>query len=121
MLAWYLLEVALNALLYYSSSTYDDWYYLYLLVPHSLALYLEIYILAHIFSSLLLDTVVTGTATSIIRHLSKSFSCIMMSGLLHEMCLSVLTWWFHRMVGFSFSITHSGLCWYQCCASTLIA
>ena len=59
MLAWYLLKVALNALLHYSSSTYDDWYYLYLLFPHSLALYLEIYILAHLCSGLLLDIVVT--------------------------------------------------------------
>ena len=59
MLAWYLLEVALNALLYYSSGTYDDWYYLYLLVPHPLALYLKIYIISHLLSSLLLDTVVT--------------------------------------------------------------
>ena len=53
------LKIALNALLYYSSGTYDDWYYLYLLVPHSLALYLEIYILAHLLSGLLLDIVVT--------------------------------------------------------------
>ena len=76
---WYLLEVALT-LLYYSSGTYDDWYYLYLLVPHSLALYLEIYILAHLLSGLLLDVVVI-LATSIIRHLSESFSCVIMSGL----------------------------------------
>ena len=61
-----------------------------------------------------------GIATSIIRHLSESFSYIMMSDLLHGMCLSVLTWWSHRMVAFSFSITCSGLYWYQCCASTLI-
>ena len=59
MLAWYPLEVALNALLYYSSGTYDDWYYLYLLVPHSLVLYLEIYMLVHLLSGLLLDVVVT--------------------------------------------------------------
>ena len=121
MFAWYLLEIALNALLHYSSSTYDDWYYLYLLVPHSLALYLEIYILAHLLSSLLLEIYSLGIATLIIRHLSESFSCIMMSGLLHVMYLSVLTWWSHRMVAFSFSIIHSGLCWYQCCTSTLIA
>ena len=59
MLAWYLLEVTLNAFLYYSSSTYDVWYYLYLLLPHPLALYLEVYILAHLLSSCLLDIVVT--------------------------------------------------------------
>ena len=57
MLAWYLLEVALNALLYYSCGNDDYWYYLYLLVPHSLAFYLEIYILAHLLSGFLLDVV----------------------------------------------------------------
>ena len=59
MAAWYSSNILLDVLVYYSSCTYDDWYYLYLLVPYSLALNLEIYILAHLLCGLLLDVVVT--------------------------------------------------------------
>ena len=58
MAAWYSSNIPLDALVYYSSCTYDDWYDLYLL-PLSLALNLEIYILAHLLCGLLLDVVVT--------------------------------------------------------------
>ena len=59
MAAWYSSNILLDFLVYYSSCTYDDWYDLYLLVPYSLALNLEIYILAHLLCGLLLDVVVT--------------------------------------------------------------
>ena len=59
MAAWYSSNIHLDVLVYYSNCTYDDWYDLYLLVQYSLALNLEIYILAHLFCSLLLDVVVT--------------------------------------------------------------
>ena len=73
MLAWYLLEVALNALVNYSSCTYDDWYYLYFLVPHSLALYLEIHILIHLLSGFLLDVVVTWDRPHQLSHIFRVF------------------------------------------------
>ena len=44
MVAWYSSNIFLHVLVYYSSCTYGDWYDLYLLVPYSLALNLEIYI-----------------------------------------------------------------------------
>ena len=59
MAAWYSSNILLDVLVYYSSCTYDNWYDLYLLVPYSLALNLEIYILAHLLCGLLLDVVVT--------------------------------------------------------------
>ena len=59
MAAWYSSNILLDVLVYYSSYTYDDWCDLYLLVLYSLALNLEIYILAHLLFGLLLDVVVT--------------------------------------------------------------
>ena len=59
MAAWYSSNIFLDVLVYYPSCTYDDWYDLYLLVSYSLALNLEIYILAHLLCGLLLDVVVT--------------------------------------------------------------
>ena len=59
MMAWYSSNILLDVLTYYSSCPCDDWYDLYLLVPYSLALNLEIYILAHLFCGLLLDVLVT--------------------------------------------------------------
>ena len=58
MAAWYSSNILLDVFIYYSSCTYDDWYDLYLLVLYSLALNLEIYILAHLLCGLLLDVVV---------------------------------------------------------------
>ena len=57
--AWYSSNILLDVLVYYSSCTYEDWYDLYLLVPYSLALKLEIYILVHLLCGLLLDVIVT--------------------------------------------------------------
>ena len=59
MAAWHSSNILLDVLAYYSSCTHDDWYDIYLLVPYSLALNLEIYILAHLLCGLLLDVVVT--------------------------------------------------------------
>ena len=59
MAAWYSSNILLDVLAYYSSCTYDDRYDLYLLVPYSLALNLEIYILAYLLCGLLLGVVVT--------------------------------------------------------------
>ena len=61
MAAWYSSNILLDVLVYYSSCTYDDWYDLYLIIPYSLALNLEIYILVHLhlLCGLLLDVVVT--------------------------------------------------------------
>ena len=59
MAAWYTSNILLDVLVYYSNCSYDDWYDLYLLVPYSLALNLEIYILAHLLSGLPLNAVVT--------------------------------------------------------------
>ena len=59
MVVWYSSNILLDALVYYSSCTYGDWYDLYLHVPYSLALNLEIYILVHLLCDLLLDIVVT--------------------------------------------------------------
>ena len=59
MAAWYSSNILLDVLVYYSSCTYDDWYDLYLLVPYSMALNLEIYILVHLLCGLLLDVAVT--------------------------------------------------------------
>ena len=59
MTAWYSSNIPLDVLVYYSSCTYDEWHDLYLLVPYSLTLNLEIYILAHLLFALLLDVVVT--------------------------------------------------------------
>ena len=59
MASWYSSNILLDILVYYSSCTYDDWYDLYLLVPYSLSLNLEIYILAHLLCGLPLDVVVT--------------------------------------------------------------
>ena len=59
MAAWYSSNILLDVLVYYFTCTYDDWYDLYLLVPCSLALNLQIYILAHFLFGLLLDVVVT--------------------------------------------------------------
>ena len=58
-IALYSSKILLDVLVYYSSCTYDDWYDLYFLVPYSLALNLEIYILAHLLCGPLLDAVVT--------------------------------------------------------------
>ena len=66
MVAWYSSNILLDVLVYYSSCSYDDWYDLYLLVPYSLALNLEIYILAHLLCGLLLDAVVTWNGASMI-------------------------------------------------------
>ena len=59
MAAWYSSNILLDVLVYHSSCTYDDWYDLYLLVPQSLALNLEIYILLHLLCGIFLDVVVT--------------------------------------------------------------
>ena len=59
MVAWYSSNILLDIFAYYSCCTYDDCYDLYLLVPYSLALNLEIYILAHLLSGFLLDVAVT--------------------------------------------------------------
>ena len=59
MAVWYSSNILLHVLVYYSSCTYDDWYDLYLLVPYSVALNLEIYIFANLLCGLLLDVVVT--------------------------------------------------------------
>ena len=59
MMAWYSSNILLDVLVYYSSCTYDDWYDLYLLIPYTLALNLEINILAHLLCGLLLNVVVT--------------------------------------------------------------
>ena len=107
MAAWYSPNKLCDVLVYYSSCTYDDWYDLYLLVPYSLTLNLEIYILAHLLCGLLLDVV-----TSMIWFLLDFLSCMTMSGLLQGTCLSVMIGESLRIAAFSFSITCSGLCWY---------
>ena len=45
---------------FYYSCSYDDWYYCYCLIPHSLTCCVEIYIFGHLFSSLLLNVIVIG-------------------------------------------------------------
>ena len=59
MAAWYSSNILFDALVNYSSCTYDGWYDLYLLVLYSLVLNLEIYILTYLLCGLLLDVVVT--------------------------------------------------------------
>ena len=108
MAAWYSSNILLDVLLYYSSYTYDDWYDLYLLAPYSLALNLEIYILAHLLCGLLLDVVVTWNG-HIYDLAPIRLLCMTMSGLLQGTCLSVMIGESHRIVAFSFSTTRSGL------------
>ena len=57
--SWDFSDIALDISINYPSYTYDDWYDLYFLIPHSLELNLEICVLTHLLCGLLLDVVVT--------------------------------------------------------------
>ena len=57
--SWDFSDIALDISINYPSCTYDEWYDLYFLIPHPLALNLEIYVLTHLLYGLLLDVVVT--------------------------------------------------------------
>ena len=57
--SWDFSNIALDVSINYSSCTYDDWYDHYFLIPHPLALNLEICVLNQLLCSLLLDVVVT--------------------------------------------------------------
>ena len=106
--SWDFSNIALDVSINYSSCTYDDWYDFYFLIPHPLALNLEISVLNYLLSCL------CHLATSMITHLLVSFK----SRLLHGIYLSVMSGESYRLVTSSFSTTCSGLCWYQCWAST---
>ena len=56
---WDFSYVGLDIYINYPSGTYDDWYDFYFLVPYSLALNLEIYVLTHLLCGLPLDVIVT--------------------------------------------------------------
>ena len=58
MFAWYFQEVLLDNLFNNSCCSYYDWYHLYLLIPHSLGYYLEIYIIVQLLCGCHLDIVV---------------------------------------------------------------
>ena len=57
--SWDFSDIALDISINYPSCTYDDWYDFYFLIPHPLALNLEICVLTHLLCGLLLDVVVT--------------------------------------------------------------
>ena len=114
---WDFPHIALALSIYYPSCPYDDGYDCYFLFPHPLALNLEICVLTYLLCGLLLDII---AATSMKTNLWVPFFWTIKSGLLHEMCLSVMTGESHRMVASSFSTTCSGFCWYQCQTSTVM-
>ena len=57
--SWNFSHVALDIYINYPSCTYDDWYGLYFLLSHPLALNLKVNVLTHLVCGLPLDVVVT--------------------------------------------------------------
>ena len=114
--SWDFSDIALDISINYPSCTYDDWYDFHFLIPHPLALNLEICVLTHLLCGFLLDVVVTWYG-NIYDNTPVGFFLLNYQVWLIAWDVSICDDWGVPQAS-SFSTTRSGLCWYQYWAST---
>ena len=106
--------ISLVSYLYYTCCPNYDRYHLHPLVPHSLALYLQVHILAQFLSRFIRDVVITRNGNIYQYHKLKAlrpgcpllpYYSVYISGLLHGIHLSVMIWESHNIVTSSYIVT----------------